>query len=122
MRTATLHVRNPPGEAIRDPSRSSAALDPEPTAQTDPSRSLSLAFGTALPTREETFPARSVNGVGGWKGGNPDLPDLGCPCFEAVNLRPEATTTRHRAYFSAAPVGGSLLQEAISNSYDYSVG
>jgi hypothetical protein len=31
-------VRNPPGEAIRGPSRSSTALDPEPTAQTDPFR------------------------------------------------------------------------------------
>jgi hypothetical protein len=29
-------ARCPPGEAIRGPSRSSTALDPEPTAQTDP--------------------------------------------------------------------------------------
>jgi len=35
--------RCPPGEAIRDPSRRSTALNPEPTAQTDPSRSLSDA-------------------------------------------------------------------------------
>jgi hypothetical protein len=32
--------RLPPGEAIRGPSRLSGALDPEPTAQTDPKRSL----------------------------------------------------------------------------------
>src|SRR5271166_5534946 len=31
-------VRKRPGEAIRVPSRSSTALDPEPTAQTDPKR------------------------------------------------------------------------------------
>jgi hypothetical protein len=31
-----VKARNPPGEAIRGPSRSSTALDPEPTAQTAP--------------------------------------------------------------------------------------
>jgi hypothetical protein len=36
--------RNPPGEAIRGPSRSSTALDPEPTAQTDPERKFNLIF------------------------------------------------------------------------------
>jgi hypothetical protein len=40
---------------IRGPSRSSAALDPEPTAQTDPSRSLIFAFGTALPAPHLPF-------------------------------------------------------------------
>jgi hypothetical protein len=31
---------NPPGEAIRGPSRSSTVLDPEPTAQTNPKEPL----------------------------------------------------------------------------------
>jgi len=35
-----------PGEAVRGPSSSSTALDPEPTAQTDPNRS----FGRMRPT------------------------------------------------------------------------
>ena len=33
----------PPGEAIRGPSRSSTALDPEPTAQTDPQETFMTA-------------------------------------------------------------------------------
>jgi|SRR5215471_1237254 len=32
------HIPTLPGEAIRGPSRSSTALDPEPTAQSDPKR------------------------------------------------------------------------------------
>jgi hypothetical protein len=35
---AMVKVRSPPGEAIRGRSSSSTALDPEPTAQTDPDR------------------------------------------------------------------------------------
>ena len=38
-----VKARNPPGEAIRDPSRPSTALDPEPTAQADPE----LSFTTS---------------------------------------------------------------------------
>jgi len=44
------NVAFPPGEAIRGPSRLSAALDPEPTAQTDP---------------EPTFMAGPVDSRGG---------------------------------------------------------
>jgi hypothetical protein len=40
----------PPGEAIRGPSRSSTALDPEPMAQTDRQQSLQN-----LPTRTSSF-------------------------------------------------------------------
>jgi hypothetical protein len=46
--------RTPPGEAIRG---SSTALDPAPTSQVDPSRSLSFAFGTALPAPLGTLPS-----------------------------------------------------------------
>jgi hypothetical protein len=34
----SMMVGSPPGEAVRGPSSSSTALDPEPTAQTDPFR------------------------------------------------------------------------------------
>jgi hypothetical protein len=36
--TPPRHIPTLPGEAIRGPSRSSTAFDPEPTAQTDPGR------------------------------------------------------------------------------------
>src|SRR6266851_4257628 len=52
-------VSFPPGDAIRGQSRSSTALDLEPTAQTDPSRSLSFAFGTALPAPKPSFAGRT---------------------------------------------------------------
>src|SRR6266851_2554401 len=68
---------SPPGEAIRGPSRSSTALNPEPTAQTDPSRSLSFAFGTALPARTRSLPAGRWTGTVGWKCVIPDLLGLG---------------------------------------------
>ena len=61
-----VKARNPPGEAIRGPSRSSTALDREPTAQTDPSRSLSFAFGTALPAPLPTF-ASAIRRAGGFR-------------------------------------------------------
>ena len=40
---AGASVGFPPGEAIRGPSRSSTALDPEPTAQTDPQETFMTA-------------------------------------------------------------------------------
>jgi len=39
-----VKVGSPPGEGIRGPSRLSTALDPEPTAQTDPFRTFGLAY------------------------------------------------------------------------------
>jgi hypothetical protein len=42
-KSAIGYARFPPGEAIRAPSRSSIALGPEPTAQTDPNRTLPSA-------------------------------------------------------------------------------
>jgi hypothetical protein len=46
-------VGSPPGEAIRGPSRSSTALDLEPTAQADPQQPLVAAdvFGRGCPFR-----------------------------------------------------------------------
>jgi hypothetical protein len=40
------NVAFPPREVIRGPSTSSTALDPEPTAQTDPQRTLRLRGGS----------------------------------------------------------------------------
>ncbi len=45
--TPPRHIPTLPGEAIRGPSRSSTALDPEPTAQTDPLRSFDLTSSGA---------------------------------------------------------------------------
>src|SRR5271166_4846800 len=49
MQKSGAKFRFPPGEAVRGPSSSSTALDPEPTAQTDP---------------EETFLAAPAGGRG----------------------------------------------------------
>jgi hypothetical protein len=45
----------------------------EPAAQTDPSRSLSVAFGTALPAPKKPFAARAANGAVA------QMPDTGKP-------------------------------------------
>jgi hypothetical protein len=46
--------RNPPGEAIRGPSRPSTALDPEPTAQTDPNPTfMTTSLGEPLPRKAD---------------------------------------------------------------------
>ena len=42
LRCVVAKDRSPPGEAVRGPSRSSTTLDPEPTAQTDPTVTLAV--------------------------------------------------------------------------------
>jgi hypothetical protein len=62
---------NPPGEAVRGRSSSSTALDPEPTAQTDPERSLvpSHSFGRCCPTADLAQMERARKGGGRGAGG-----------------------------------------------------
>src|ERR1700730_5057443 len=56
------HDRLPRGGAIRGSSRPSVAIiDSEPTDQADPSRSLSFAFGTALPAPFASFADRCTS-------------------------------------------------------------
>jgi hypothetical protein len=68
------------GRSLSVPAASLARAE-RPASTT--SRSLSFAFGTALPAPKETLPARSENGEVGWRAAVADLPRPCCPCFDS---------------------------------------